>query len=243
MSVLILSDVHANLQALEAVLAHAGEFDEVWFLGDAVGYGPDPNACVERLLSLSPRYWLAGNHDWAALGKLDVADFNPDARIAAQWTGRQLTGEVRRWLDRLEPRIDLPDGSATLAHGSPRHPIWEYILDAGTALDNFGHFTAPLCLFGHTHVPVVYEEAVDGVLRLPLPVGEATRADDARRLVNPGSVGQPRDGDPRASYMRFEPATGTFTLHRVPYDIATVQDRILSARLPNRLAARIEFGW
>lgn len=241
MTVLVLSDVHANLEALEAVLAHAAPFDQVWFLGDAVGYGPDPNGCVERLMTLEPEVWLAGNHDWAALGKLDLAGFNPDARAAAQWTSEKLAPAVRARLDAAEPRLDRPD--VTLVHGSPRQPMWEYILDAGTARENLAYFEARLCLFGHTHVPVIYEEAMDGVLRISCELDRPMIAEDARWLVNPGSVGQPRDGDPRASYLKIEDVAGVITFHRVPYDVTEVQAKILAAGLPTRLAARLEFGW
>jgi diadenosine tetraphosphatase ApaH/serine/threonine PP2A family protein phosphatase len=243
MTILVLSDVHANLEALEAVLADAGAVEAVWFLGDAVGYGPDPNAVVERLADLSPSYWLAGNHDWAALGKLDRSDFNTEARIAAEWTSQQLTKVVRQQLDAVEPRLDLADARCTLVHASPRHPIWEYILDAGTAAENFAEFDAPLGLFGHTHVPVIYEQTLDGTMRLPYTLETAHTPDDGRRLINPGSVGQPRDGDPRASYLLLEPTTGAVTFRRVAYDIAAVQEKILRAGLPGRLAARLDFGW
>ena len=244
MSILVLSDVHANLEALEAVLAHAAGFERVWFLGDAVGYGPDPNACVERLRELEPEYWLAGNHDWAALGKLDLDDFNDNARVAARWTSSQLTPDVRAFLDTLEPRIDLPGLGVTLVHGSPRHPTWEYILDTQLAYANFAEFDTPLCLFGHTHVPAIFVEHVDGASRRLWPEGVGVgQLDGDRWLVNPGSVGQPRDTDPRASYMLIEPETGKVTLHRVPYDVTAVQAKIRQAGLPERLAARLSYGW
>lgn len=243
MTTLVLSDVHANLEALEAVLADAGPVDDVWFLGDAVGYGPDPNACVERLLGLAPRYWLAGNHDLAALGQMDLADFNPEARLAAEWTGRTLKAPVRKQLECVSPRLDLPTGAYTLVHGSPRHPVWEYILDVGTATDNFEAFDTPIAFFGHTHVPVIYEQALDGTLRLAVPLGQRLAPGEARRLINPGSVGQPRDGDPRASYLLLDEATGAVTYRRVAYDIAVVQAKILDAGLPPRLASRLALGW
>jgi predicted phosphodiesterase len=242
MTVLVLSDIHANLEALEAVLAHAAPFDRVWFLGDAVGYGPDPNACVERLAALAPEVWLAGNHDWAALGRLDLSTFNPDPRLAAEWTAAQLTPSVRERLAAAEPRLDRPARDLTFVHASPRHPLWEYILDAGTARENFAHFDTGLCLFGHTHVPVVYEEAVDGVLRRPCELDRPMTSDELRWLVNPGSVGQPRDGDPRASYLTISNG-GALTFQRVAYEIPAVQAKILAAGLPPRLAARLEVGW
>ncbi|MFN2115597.1 MAG: metallophosphoesterase family protein [Anaerolineae bacterium] len=243
MTVLVLSDIHANLEALDAVLAHAAGFDELWFLGDAVGYGPNPNECVERLMEHEPTVWLAGNHDWAALARLDASDFNRDAKRAAHWTRDGLSEHVRARLAEAEPMVALPDGGPTLVHGSPRHPIWEYILDASTAMDCFAYFDGPLCFFGHTHVPVMYEEGVDGTLRLTAELDEPKPLGSSRRLINPGSVGQPRDGDPRASYLLFDPAEGIVTYRRVGYDVAAVQEKILAAGLPASLAARLDYGW
>jgi predicted phosphodiesterase len=244
MNVLVMTDIHANLEALEAVLADAGAWDALWFLGDAVGYGPDPVACVERLLELRPTYWLAGNHDWAALGRLDISDFNPDARRAAEWTRRQLSPLLVEALLACEPRADVPELDLCLVHGSPRHPIWEYVLNAGVAHENFEAFEASLCLFGHTHVPAIYSEGVDGTLRLPFPPDEAQVTEpDARWMVNPGGVGQPRDGDPRASYLLFDTETRALRLRRVAYPLERTQEKILDAGLPPRLAARLAYGW
>lgn len=239
----MLSDIHANMEALEAVLADAEGFDTVWFLGDAVGYGPQPNECVELLHSLDPQYWLAGNHDWAALGKLDLADFNPEARAAAEWTAERLEDGVRAFLEASEPRREAKRAGVTLAHGSPRHPIWEYILDPATATENFEAFTTKNCFFGHTHVPAVYEEGVDGAVRQPITPGLSIMLGESRRMVNPGGVGQPRDGDPRASYLLYDQENSWLTFHRVPYDIESTQAKILAAGLPARLAARLDYGW
>jgi diadenosine tetraphosphatase ApaH/serine/threonine PP2A family protein phosphatase len=242
MTVLLLSDIHANLEALDAVLAQASGYDAAWFLGDVVGYGPDPEACVARLRELEPSRWLAGNHDLAAIGKMDVTDFNADAATAALWSGRQLSPASREWLSGLEPRseVDLPP--VTLVHGSPRHPVWEYVLDARVASDCFAHFTARLCFFGHTHVPSAFEEGLDGAARREAG-SSLSVAGAGRWLINPGSVGQPRDGDPRASYGLYDPAADLVSVHRVEYDIAAVQARILAAGLPPRLARRLDFGW
>ncbi len=244
MKVLILSDIHANLEALEAVLADAeGDFERIWFLGDAVGYGPDPGPCMDLLRQLEPEFWLAGNHDWAALGRIDLSTFNPEARYAAEWTGEQLDAEQRARLEALEPRLDRRDLDLCLVHGSPRHPIWEYILDAGVAAECFADFETDACLFGHTHVPVIYEEGVDGAARLPHEVGSAVDLKGLRFLANPGSVGQPRDGDPRASYALFDLEARSWELRRVEYEIEAVQAKIRAAGLPERLAARLDFGW
>ncbi|MBK7782172.1 MAG: metallophosphoesterase family protein [Ardenticatenia bacterium] len=211
MIALVISDVHANLEALDRVLEDAATrgYDEVWFLGDAVGYGPDPNAAVDRMRALSPRIWLAGNHDWAALGRLDLAPFNPEARRATEWTSAQLRPDVRAFLETAEPRVEALDEGLTWVHGSPRHPV---------------------CL--------------DGVER-SRPSADQPMVLEAgtRWLINPGSVGQPRDGDPRAAYALVDLGARTTTIHRVAYDIAAVQDKILAADLPPRLAARLSFGW
>ncbi len=243
MRILLISDIHGNLEALEAVLADAGAARVVWVLGDVVGYGPDPNGCIDRLLELQPQRWLAGNHDLAAIGALSDADFNSDARAAIRWTRRRLTDGSRKLLSTLASRSDPADGPFTLAHGSPRHPVWEYILDAATAGENFDHFERQICLFGHTHTPAIYEQAIDGARRLPLAVGEVVAPGDRRWLVNPGSVGQPRDGDPRASYMIVELEPLHFVLHRVEYDIPKVQARMVELGLPTVLATRLTYGW
>jgi len=155
----------------------------------------------------------------------------------------QLSDESRASLDRREPTVELPEQDVTAVHGSPRHPIWEYILDARTAMENFSQFTTRTCFYGHTHVPVIYQEEVDGALRRPIDPVNSLVPDGTRWLVNPGSVGQPRDGDPRASYLRFDPASGAVTFHRVMYDIRAVQHKIHAAKLPHRLAARLDYGW
>ncbi len=154
MRILVISDIHANLVALEAVLnAAAGEWDQLWFLGDLVGYGPQPDECI-TLIRDHGALCLAGNHDWAVLEKLDMDDFNAEARASVEWTRGRLSPDNRAFLDSLLPRREEAD--ITLAHGSPRHPVWEYILDTETALENFAHFETQLCLVGHSHVPLVF---------------------------------------------------------------------------------------
>ena len=241
MRTLILSDIHANLVALEAVLAAAGQWDRVWFLGDLVGYGPNPNECVERLRDLSPLA-LSGNHDWAVLDKIDTDEFNDDARRLVNWTRQELTSENLAYLESLPPRHVEPP--FTLAHASPRHPVWEYILDLQTALDNFDHFETPICLVGHSHIPALFLlDETAGELNFYL-VGDAEAVDlsQGRLIINPGSVGQPRDGDPRASFAILDDETQTWTLHRVTYDIAETQRRMRAHKMPSRLIERLEFG-
>ena len=241
MRYLVLSDIHANLAALEAVLEDAPDFDEVWCLGDLVGYGPKPNECIERVRGL-PHTSLAGNHDWAALGKLDLSSFNTIARTANEWTQRQLTSSSRGYLNGLSP--SLQQGGFAMAHASPREPIWEYIMDTHTARENFEHFQTPYCLVGHTHVPVLFELDEDRgrceALLPPLP--EPVNLGSHRAIINPGSVGQPRDGDPRASYALLDTDEMTWSFHRVAYPIEVTQERMEAAGLPRRLIDRLEMG-
>lgn len=254
MRYLIISDIHSNLAAFEAVLADAGSFDKVWCLGDVVGYGPDPNECVEQLRAL-PHVCVVGNHDWAALGKMDTENFNPDAKRACQWTGEQLSPSNLAYLETL--RKSLVEEGFTLAHGSPRQPIWEYILDSSVAQANFEHFDTRFCLVGHTHVPVIYRDdpnqACD-TLTLPLsslPHGGGKRGGlvlgEERLIINPGSVGQPRDGDPRASYaiLNSDRKRSDLTLEyrRVSYPVKTTQARMVEEGLPVRLIIRLGYGW
>ncbi len=238
---LVISDIHANLAALEAVLDDAPEFDELWCLGDLVGYGPRPNECVERVRSV-PHTSLAGNHDWAALGKLSLTSFNAIARRANEWTRQELTSSSRSYLNGLSP--SLQQGDFTLAHGSPREPVWEYIMDANAAYQNFEHFSTPVCLVGHTHVPVLFElDEERGRARAVLPpFPQPVALGPERAIINPGSVGQPRDGDPRASYAVLNLDEMTWELRRVRYPIEITQKRMRAEGLPQRLIERLEAG-
>jgi predicted phosphodiesterase len=242
MRYLVISDIHANLTALEAVLADAGEFDTIWCLGDVVGYGPDPNECVE-LLRQHDLVCLAGNHDWAALDKLDLATFNSDARAAAAWTQRMLSEEARAYLDSLPSRLEVRQ--FTLAHGSPRQPVWEYILDPLIASINFMHFTTQYCLIGHTHTAVTYVQGIGSSgcqVRFPR-YDRALPLDAERLIINPGSVGQPRDADPRAAYAILDAEAMTWEQRRVEYAIEETQNRMRQHGLPHRLVARLQYGW
>lgn len=242
MRILIISDIHANYTAFETVLKDAqGQWDYVWCLGDVVGYGPDPNDCVEKLREL-PHLCLAGNHDWAALDRLDIRTFNPDARRAVDWTRETLTADNTRWLEALP--VTFVIGDYTLAHASPREPIWEYILETKTAADNFPHFETPYCLVGHTHQPVIYEMIGNfGDVTMNRPVYSQPRTLNGRRqIINPGSVGQPRDTDPRAAYAILDFERNIWEHRRIPYDVASVQRRMRQHRMPDRLVARLELG-
>jgi predicted phosphodiesterase len=242
---LVISDIHANLAAFEAVLsATEGQYEKVWCLGDLVGYGPDPDACIGLLRQL-PHICVAGNHDWAILGKLDVDDFNSDARRACLWTRDQLSPENLDYLVNL-PTI-LVEGDFTLVHGSPRHHVWEYILYPSIAVPNFDHFATQYCLVGHTHTPVIFRYSLDGNERLcdaflptlegALPLGED------RLIINPGSVGQPRDGDARASFSIIDTEARTIDYRRIFYPVTETQERMRQAELPTRLITRLAYGW
>jgi diadenosine tetraphosphatase ApaH/serine/threonine PP2A family protein phosphatase len=249
MRVLVLSDIHANLTALDAVLEDARArvaadegFDSVWCLGDLVGYGPDPNACIQRVQELSNLVCLIGNHDQAALGQIPLSRFNRDARQVAEWTRHELSPENREYLASLPNHTVIED--FTLAHGSPRQPVWEYILDNYTADVNFDMLPTPYCLVGHSHLPLVFERDGDGPCLLHLLMTwEHPLALRPKMILNPGSVGQPRDMDPRAAYAILDTDAGQWQLHRVAYDVAGVQARILQAGLPERQATRLLAGW
>jgi predicted phosphodiesterase len=238
MRVLVVSDVHANLPALEAVLAAATPYDAIWHLGDIVGYGPQPNEVVARLAA-EGAVGVRGNHDSAAVGALPTDAFNDDARLAVEWTAAQLEEPARRWLTDL-PRL-LERDDYTLVHGSPRDPDWEYVFSSATARGNLASFATRYCLVGHTHVPLAFRCGETGIERLA-PGRAPLRLDERRLVLNPGSVGQPRDGDPRASAMVLDPAAGTAEWLRVEYPVGAVQSMIAAAGLPRRLAARLSLG-
>jgi diadenosine tetraphosphatase ApaH/serine/threonine PP2A family protein phosphatase len=243
MRCLVISDIHANIIAFDAVLDDAaGDYDFVWCLGDVVGYGPDPNACVERLRSLE-HLAIAGNHDWAALGRLDISTFNADARRVVNWTREQLTPESVKYLDALPTTFVV--GDYTLAHGSPREPIWEYILDPLIATLNFPHFETPYCLVGHTHLPVMFRQTSEGNdCEAFLPdYQDGYSLNASRQIINPGSVGQPRDSNPLAAYALLDVDQARWEPRRVTYDIDKVQNRMREFDMPTRLIARLEHGW
>ena len=241
MRVAVLSDIHSNLQALEAVLASIGSVDAIWQLGDIVGYGPDPGAVVQRLREVGA-IGVRGNHDAAAVGDLSVEDFNADARVAVEWTRAHLNEETRAYLAAL-PEVIVPDGfDFTLAHGSPRDPIWEYLIDTRAARENLSAFATTYCLVGHTHVPLVLRQRRIHMEDLAVDAESRLRLDERRAILNPGSVGQPRDGDRDASYMIVDPAAGLAMWQRVRYDVAATQAAMLEAGLPPRLAMRLSLG-
>lgn len=242
MRILVISDIHANLTALETVLDLAGDVDGVWCLGDLVGYGPDPNECITRLRKVHNFSCIMGNHDAAALNLIDSNSFNPEARRAIQITQNALSGVSKAYLRSLPETLVF--GKVTLAHGSPRHPVWEYLLDTSTAQINFDYFETDLCFVGHTHLPVQYilrDGRSSVTLSVPKPGHEILLG--KRTIINPGSVGQPRDRDPRASYAIYDPQAMTWTNYRVTYDISAVQERMEKMGMPARHIQRLEAGW
>jgi diadenosine tetraphosphatase ApaH/serine/threonine PP2A family protein phosphatase len=238
----IIADIHANLAAFTAVLSdieHKGGVDEIWCLGDIIGYGPDPHQCIE-LLQRYKHVCVAGNHDWAAIGKADASFFNPLAAAACQWTAQQLSPEDVRYLEGLPLTIEKDD--FTLVHGSPMEPIWEYVISTGIALRNFAFFQSPFCLVGHSHVPVVFKYEDGSCVPIQLSPGIGIVLGKSRMIINPGGVGQPRDGDPRASYAIYESESRVIRLYRIPYDIGETQDKMMKAGLPIHLITRLKAG-
>lgn len=236
----ILSDIHANLPALEAVLADVkarGDVDEIHCLGDVVGYGADPNECVRRLRSLKQlRSVVQGNHDQAAAHPELALDFNPVAQLALAWTARELNSEARSWLAGLPARHSPCEG-VLCVHGSPDSPIREYITDLTTAQRIFSRHDFTICFVGHWHRMGYFTEDAWH------PVTEDTETEVVGRLiVNVGSVGQPRDGVPTAGYCLFDPEGGVVLFRRVEYDVGLAQQHIMEAGLPPLLATRLSVG-
>ena len=243
MRVLVISDIHANYTALEAVLKDAGQVDETWCLGDLVGYGPDPNAVVEELRDITYLTCILGNHDMAAIGKMPLEAFNGDARRSLIYHEKVLSASNMDFMRSLSANVKVR-GEATLAHGSPRDPLWEYILNALSAQVNFDHFDTPWCFVGHSHIQCVFalDEETNRV------TVNQTKADETitlrrKMILNPGSVGQPRDRNPRAAYAIYDTEARTWTPRRVAYNISEVQEGIRTAGLPEKHAIRIAEGW
>jgi predicted phosphodiesterase len=235
----VLSDIHANLAALEAVRDDMPPVDEVWVLGDIVGYGPQPNEVISALQEMGARS-VMGNHDGAAIGQVDVSWFNPDAARAIGWTSEVIDENARAYLGTL-PEVRR-DGDLTAVHGSPRDPIWEYITGPDVAGANLASFDTRICLHGHTHVPIVFrtgERSMEVVTATP---GAPVTIADGRLLLNPGSVGQPRDGDRASSYVVLDTEAGSAEFRRVSYDIDRTQRLMRDVDLPARLVERLRYG-
>jgi predicted phosphodiesterase len=243
MRILVMSDIHGNYTALEAVLKDAGEVDETWCLGDLVGYGPDPNAVVEEVLEIKNLTCLMGNHDFAVIGRMSLETFNGDAKRSLQYHEKVLSASNREFIKTLPSKTKVR-GEATMAHGSPRDPLWEYILNGMTASLNFDHFDTPWCFVGHTHIQSVFSLNPENErVTVSQTQPDVTLSLQPKQIVNPGSVGQPRDRDPRAAYAIYDTEARTWTPKRVMYNIAEVQARIRAAGLPEKHAVRIGEGW
>ncbi len=241
MRVAVISDVHSNLNALEAVQREIEreQPDEVWNLGDSVGYGPRPSECCELLARLSSLS-LAGNHDRAAIGRLPLNDFSPVAATAAAWTREQLTKSASAQLADLEPASKRP--GCELYHGSPREPLWSYVLETAGAADAFSLSSEPLVLVGHSHFALAASLAGEQLEFDFAPEGTAVDLSTGRWLLNPGSVGQPRDGDPRSAYLLLDLDRARAEFKRVEYEVERTQSEIREAGLPEQLASRLSHG-
>jgi predicted phosphodiesterase len=244
MRVLVISDIHSNVTALDAVLADAGAVDEIWCLGDLIGYGPDPNEVIERLTSLpNLTTCLMGNHDAALAGHMPFVAFNGDAQRSLEWQREQVNAASQRFLEALPHEVQVR-GNASVVHGSPRDPVWEYVINTLVARLNFEAFQTDYCFVGHSHVQCVFKlDMINNRVGLEVPEVGVPYALMPRMILNPGSVGQPRDRDARAAYAIYEPDRNLWTASRVAYDFAVVQDRIRKAGLPDRHALRLAEGW
>jgi predicted phosphodiesterase len=241
MRVAVLSDIHSNLHALAAVLADIDEqaVDQIWCLGDVVGYGPRPNECI-AIVRERADLCLCGNHDLASTGGLDTADFSGDAGIAARWTHAELGTAEADWLRGLEPLAERP--GVELFHGSPRDPVWDYVLTEQVALISILETAAPLVLVGHSHVALALGWDGDALTGGLAPAGTEVETAGKRWLMNPGSVGQPRDGDARAAWALLDDVAGRSAFRRVPYPIEQTQAEIRERELPEALAERLTHG-
>ncbi|MCW2975262.1 MAG: metallophosphoesterase family protein [Actinomycetia bacterium] len=241
MRVAVVSDIHGNIHALEAVFAalEAQKPDELWCLGDLVGYGARPNECCTAIEARSS-ICLGGNHDLAVRGTIDLSEFSGDAGTAARWTRDVLTTESLAFLSSLEP-FGTRAGVA-LFHGSARDPVWEYVLSDTVALATLELTEAPVVLVGHSHAALHVQLDDAGFNGGLSPAGTEVDLSRGRVLLNPGSVGQPRDGDPRAAYLLLDLDARTASFHRVEYDIERTQSEIRDAGLPETLAARLRSG-
>lgn len=239
---LIISDIHANLTALEAVLSNVGEFDGAWCLGDLVGYGPDPDECISRIRQLPNLICLIGNHDAAVLSQIDTDAFNPEARQTITWTQNVISPDNIDFLKSLADKIRIDE--VTLAHGSPRQPVWEYLLDTYSATRSFKYFETNYCFVGHTHLPSIFHMIDDKhAITLSIPNPNEKIELSPRAILNAGSVGQPRDRDTRAAYALYDTDAHTWEYRRTAYDIPSVQKRMEDAGLPIRHIQRLSAGW
>ena len=239
----MVADIHSNLEALESVIADAEQrqpIDAVWALGDLVGYGPDPDACI-ALLRQHKHVAVAGNHDRAATGRIDTADFNAYAATAAHWTAAAIGDAGRAYLDGLPETVI--EGEFTLVHGSLRDPVWEYVLSGDAASHHLELQKTHYSLIGHSHLQLVFVEGGEARARgILMGNGDTMNLGVERVVANPGGLGQPRDGDPRSAYALLDTDAMRLSFHRVEYDIARTQKKMLAAGLPEYLIERLSRG-
>jgi len=246
MKIAVISDIHANFEALQRVMARIDTLsvDAIWCLGDIAGYGPHPNACID-LIHERADVCLVGNHDLAILGRIDIERFNPIAKEAILWHRQHIDARHKEWLQSLSPKVELAE--VTLAHASPRHPVWEYVNDKKVAKENYHEFNTPICLIGHSHYALAWQlrprgRRVRATLHLPESGQILQLTPEDKWMLNPGSVGQPRDHDPRASFAILDTQARTWAWQRVEYDYKKVAQDILAAGLPEILGQRLHYG-
>lgn len=238
----IIADIHSNLEAFQQVLHLLDSVDTAYCLGDIVGYGPNPSACIELLQNFD-NITVAGNHDLCCAERISVSGFNSNARDVCLWTKHQLTQSAKKYLKDL-PLRERTAKDILLVHGSPQNPAWEYLVSPKDAEDNFINHDFHICFVGHTHLPIIFQAATHGSYKAmqPKPNALILLNREMRYIINVGSVGQPRDGDPRASFVLFDDDTYTLQFFRVAYPVEKVQEKMRREGLPQFLIERLSFG-
>lgn len=238
----IISDVHSNIEAFKAVLSgiHKESADKIVFLGDIIGYGPDPNECIKEIIKIAD-ITIAGNHDHAAIGLMDLSYFNPYARDAIEWTMGKLTEGERSYLSKLPLTAEIASDDVFLVHATPKRPQdWNYIFTENDAVENFGYFKHRICFIGHSHVPVIIVKDKYGSLGV---MGDEIEIKTGYRyIINAGSIGQPRDGNPASAYALYDSDDSTVSIKRVPYDYSKTQEKMKKAGLSPYLIERLAVG-
>ncbi len=243
MKVGLIADIHSNAEAIISVLGRLGDVEEIWCLGDIVGYGPDPARCID-LVRERRHVCVIGNHDLCVLNAIDVSEFNAEAIESCLWNRDHLSGERLAFLRSL-PATAEPAPGVILVHGSPRKGIWEYVLSSWQADEILSETDASMIFVGHSHIPLAFMKPGEAPVEyIHLADGQVLELNKkgVRYLINPGSVGQPRDGDPRASYMIFDTESYQVEFHRIAYPVETTQEKMLLAGLPTSLSDRLKAG-